>query len=87
MYVIFDLETTGRSRYTSEIIELAAIISDNNVIQVEDASFVDFVKPQSKIPNYITSITSITNQDVKDAKPFSEIGIFYIADQHTYIHI
>ena len=78
MYVVFDLETTGRSRYTSEIIEVAAIILDSSGIQVEDGSFVQFIKPTTPIPSYITAITSISNQDVKDAKGFANVGDSFI---------
>jgi DNA polymerase III epsilon subunit-like protein len=84
MYVIFDLETTGRSRYTSEIIELAAIILDSSGIQVEDGSFVQFIKPTTPIPSYITTITSISNQDVKDAKGFAKVGESFIQFMTTH---
>jgi DNA polymerase III alpha subunit (gram-positive type) len=39
LYVVFDLETTGRSRQQHEIIELAARILDPNGILLEEAIF------------------------------------------------
>jgi DNA polymerase III alpha subunit (gram-positive type) len=74
LYVVFDLETTGLSRKQHEIIELAAVILDHNGIQIEDASFVQLVKPTNPIPSFITTLTSITNDDVRDADNFKEVG-------------
>jgi hypothetical protein len=39
LYVVFDLETTGRSRQRDEIIELAAVILDCLGVKIEDAFF------------------------------------------------
>ncbi|ALV23544.1 hypothetical protein ASO20_02700 [Mycoplasma sp. (ex Biomphalaria glabrata)] len=65
-YIIFDLETTGLSPVYSEIIEFGAIHIKNNEI-VSREQF--FVKPKLSIPQHITAITNITNDDVKNAKP------------------
>jgi hypothetical protein len=64
LHVVFDLETTGRSRQRDTIIELAAVILDENGIEIEDASFSQFVKPRNPLPPFITELTSITNNDV-----------------------
>jgi DNA polymerase III epsilon subunit-like protein len=45
IYVVFDLETTGRSRQKDKVIELAVVVLDENGIQIEDASFSEFIKP------------------------------------------
>ena len=50
--VVFDLETTGRSRQHDKIIELAAQISDPNGIQVKDGIFSQLVKPTGTIPPF-----------------------------------
>jgi DNA polymerase III alpha subunit (gram-positive type) len=60
LYVVFDLETTGRSRQHSEIIELAAQILDPNGIPLEDAIFSELIKPNTPIPPLITELTTIT---------------------------
>jgi DNA polymerase III alpha subunit (gram-positive type) len=38
LYVVFDLETTGRSRQRDKIIELAAVILDESGVEIEDFS-------------------------------------------------
>ena len=43
LYVVFDLETTGRSRRSRIIIEIAADILDQNGIPIKDANFVLYV--------------------------------------------
>ena len=78
LYVVFDLETTGRSRQRDEIIELAAVILDENGIEIEDASFSQFVKPRNPIPPFITELTSITNDDVRLAESFPAVGDAFI---------
>jgi hypothetical protein len=74
LYVVFDLETTGRSRQRDEIIALAAVILDENGIEIEDASFSQFVKPRNPLPPFITELTSITNNDVSLAEGFPAVG-------------
>jgi hypothetical protein len=78
LYVIFDLETTGRSRSKSEIVEIAAIILDQNGIHIEDATFHSLVRPKSPIPPFITNINHITNNMVSDAYRFDAVGSSFI---------
>ena len=78
LYVIFDLETTGRSRQRDEIIELAAQILDPSGIQIEDAIFSQLVKPKSRIPPFITELTSITNESVSSCDPFPTVADAFI---------
>ena len=56
MYVVFDLETTGGSRRKNEIIELAAVALDKNGIQIEDAVYYNFIKPNA--PSHNLSLIS-----------------------------
>ena len=60
-YIWFDLETTGFNSYHEHIIEIAAYSSDGEY-------FNELVKPSkgAKISNYITNITHITNEMVKN---------------------
>ncbi len=68
-YIFFDLETTGISPYLNEIIEFGAVKQVNGSI-VERKQL--FIKPSKPIPKTITELTSITNEDVKDAKNIEE---------------
>jgi DNA polymerase III alpha subunit (gram-positive type) len=70
LYVVFDLETTGRVRQRDEIIEVAASVHDKNGIPVKDALFLQFAKPTTSIPAFITQLRNITDDDVADAEPF-----------------
>ena len=79
LYVVFDLETTGRRLQQDEIIELAGVILDPNGIEIEDASFSEFVKPLRPIPSYITQLTSITNDMVSLARPFADVANGFIS--------
>jgi Exonuclease len=74
LYVVFDLETTGRSRQQHEIIELAAQILDPNGIPLEEAIFAELVKPSRPIPLFITELTTITNDHVSTAQSFPEVA-------------
>ncbi len=68
-YIFFDLETTGISPYLNEIIEFGAVKQVNGSI-VERKQM--FIKPSKPIPKTITELTSITDEDVKDAKTIEE---------------
>ncbi len=62
--VVFDIETTGLSNRTCKIIEIGAVkIKGGEIID----SFDIFVDPECEIPEEITKLTSITNEDVKGA--------------------
>ena len=68
-YVSFDLETTGLSCYFDHIIEFGAVrIKNSTIIDRKQM----FIKPPVSIPGFITSKTNITNDMVKNAKPFAE---------------
>lgn len=67
-YVVFDVETTGLSAERDRLIEIAAIkVKDGKEID----SFESYINPKIKIPELITRITSITDEDVKNA-PYEE---------------
>jgi len=68
-YVFFDLETTGISPLVNEIIEFGAVkYRKGNVV----SKLQMFVKPEKEIPEHISKITNITNEDVKDAPTLQE---------------
>jgi DNA polymerase III subunit epsilon len=61
---VLDIETTGLSPADSEIAELAIVRVENGVQTVLDS----LVNPGMPIPNFITKLTGITNEDVADAE-------------------
>lgn len=64
--VVFDLETTGLSPKTREIIQVAAVrIRRGRVLKTD--RFFSYVKPRHRISSFITGYTGITNEDVSDA--------------------
>lgn len=63
-YTVIDIETTGTSTKTCEIIELAAVKVVNGSIVDEYDSL---IKPTSSISKKITELTGITNEMVENA--------------------
>mgnify|MGYP003370033336 CR=1 len=69
-FVAVDVETTGLSPLTSELIEVSAIKYKNfNKID----TYTSLIKPIESIPQKITEITGITNDMVKDARPVWDV--------------
>ncbi len=65
-YVIVDIETTGLSRHHHRITEIAAArLRDNTIID----EFHTLINPHTPIPRFITRLTGIDNELVKDAPP------------------
>ena len=63
-YIVVDIETTGLKPESDSIIELGAIKCFNHS---EIARFESLVKPDKKINSFITELTGITNEMVKEA--------------------
>lgn len=70
IFVAIDVETTGLSPFTNELIEISAIKYDRN--QKID-TYTTLIKPKVRIPYYITNITGITNEMVKNAPQVEEV--------------
>lgn len=69
-YVVLDLETTGFSATTNNIIEIGAWkVIDGFAIE----KFSSFVYPDCSIPYKITQITGIRNEDVANAPTIEDI--------------
>lgn len=69
-YCIIDIETTGLDPAYCEIIEIAALRIRNGGIS---AQFSELVKPSEPIDSFITELTGITNDMLKDASPLSDV--------------
>ena len=69
-YVVYDIETTGFSQEYDRIIEIAAHKVRGGIIVDE---FEVFVNPEMPIPAKITALTSITDEDVKNAETIDKV--------------
>ena len=69
-YVCFDLETTGLSPETDEIIEIGAVkVIEGKVVD----RFSRFVKPDAPISPMVEALTGISNAMVAEAGPTDRI--------------
>ena len=72
--ISLDLETTGLSPLSDSIIELAAVkVTHDKKLE----SFSSLIKPNHQISAESTSIHGITNKDVENAPPISDILPLY----------
>jgi len=71
LYAVVDIETTGGNPIYHDITEIAIIIMDKNRVIDE---YTTLVRPKQLIPAFITSLTGITNEMVRDAPTFEEIA-------------
>ncbi|WP_236686930.1 ATP-dependent DNA helicase DinG [Ornithinibacillus contaminans] len=71
-YVVVDLETTGNSSANQDkIIEVGIVVIENDQIVDE---FSTMLSPGKEIPPFITKLTGITDEDVKQAPTFQEMA-------------
>ncbi len=64
VYTVVDIETTGLSPYRHKITEIAAVRIDEDCNVLEE--FQTLINPECNIPSFITRLTGITNDMVKD---------------------
>jgi DNA polymerase-3 subunit epsilon len=70
-YAVVDVETTGMNAWTSDrITEIAVVVVREGLITER---FSTLVNPQRPIPSFITSLTHISWEMVKDAPRFADI--------------
>jgi DNA polymerase-3 subunit alpha (Gram-positive type) len=63
MIICIDLETTGLDKYNDSIIEIAMIKFDEKTFKEIDR-FTSLINPEREIPEIISNITNISNEDV-----------------------
>ncbi len=66
--IYYDTETTGVRPSKDRIIEIAAYDPEQN------KTFCSFVNPECPIPPEVTGITNITDEMIKDARPFKDVA-------------
>lgn len=71
IYAIVDIETTGQRVREDRITEVAIFIHDGNKVIEE---FNTLINPEKYIPSFITQLTGIDNEMVKDAPKFYEVA-------------
>jgi DNA polymerase-3 subunit alpha (Gram-positive type) len=64
MIVSFDLETTGLDKFHDKIIEIAMIKFSEETFEIIE-TYSCFIDPEIPIPEVISNITSIFENDVK----------------------
>jgi len=69
--VIFDLETTGLDLVKDRIIQISYIIVKPNG---EEERGDKIINPERSIPEFITKLTGISDDDVKDKPTFKELA-------------
>lgn len=68
-YIVLDIETTGLSKYMHNITEIAAVkIKDDKIVD----EFHTLINPKEPIPRFITRLTGITNEMVKNSPTIKE---------------
>ena len=76
-YIIFDLEWNcafyGKDKHINEIIELGAVLLDENFNEID--RFSQFVRPSKtkKLNKHVKNLTHITDQDVNSAADFKTV--------------
>ncbi|MBN1985840.1 MAG: 3'-5' exonuclease [Prolixibacteraceae bacterium] len=71
MFAIIDIETTGNSYKNGKITEIA--VFQHNGTEITD-SFSTLIHPEMDVPYFITQLTGINNEMLKDAPKFYEVA-------------
>ena len=74
-FVVFDLETTGAKTPPCRITEIGAYRVRGGEIAEE---FHTLVNPETAIPSFITRLTGISNQMVRNAPKFGEVAADFL---------
>ncbi|QHL86305.1 GIY-YIG nuclease family protein [Nibribacter ruber] len=71
MYAIIDIETTGSQPSDDRITEIAVFIHDGNAVVDQ---YTTLINPGRPIPFFISQLTGITDEMVRDAPKFHEVA-------------
>lgn len=71
LFAITDIETTGSHASANSITEIAVVLTDGK--EIHD-TYTSLIKPDHYIPDYITTLTGITNEMVEQAPTFEEVA-------------
>lgn len=84
MYAIVDIETTGGYAAASCITEISVFIHDGTRVVKH---FETLINPQQSIPRYITALTGIDDEMVRDAPSFNEIAdvLFDLLNENIFV--
>ncbi|OUM96750.1 MAG: ATP-dependent DNA helicase DinG [Thermobacillus sp. ZCTH02-B1] len=64
-FAVLDLETTGNHSDTDDIIQIGIVLLDEECGVT--GSYASYVRPRVPVPAFITELTGITDEDVRDA--------------------
>jgi DNA polymerase-3 subunit epsilon len=84
-YVVVDLETTGGRAYAGDrVTEIAAVLVRDGVVE---QVFETLVNPERSIPPWITALTNISWEMVKDAPTFREVceHVLDVLEGHIFV--
>ncbi|HKR03368.1 MAG TPA: exonuclease domain-containing protein [Bacteroidia bacterium] len=83
-YAIVDIETTGSHGSAHSITEIAIILHDGNKII---DSFQSLINPEAFINPYVSRMTGITNEMLRDAPKFHEVAkqVWNLTDDAAFI--
>lgn len=71
-FVVIDVETTGHSPAKGDkIIEIGIVVIENDQIVKQ---YNQLINPKSGIPPFITQLTSISEEQIRDKPSFSEVA-------------
>lgn len=74
-YVVFDLETTGISTESDEVVEISGLkVRSGNIVE----EFQSLVNPGRPIPKRASLVNGITDAMVQDAPPFSRVLVDFL---------
>jgi len=69
-YTVLDVETTGLSKYCCKLTEIAALkVRDNRIVE----KYQSLINPECEISEFITSLTGIDNELVKNERTINEV--------------
>ena len=84
LYAIIDIETTGQSLSLGKITDIAIFMYDG--VEIVD-SFSSLINPECYIPRFITDLTGIDNEMVRDAPKFYEVARQIVEMTHDAVFV